>query len=520
MDDNYDDEEDKTSPLNLGASKKNVLVPPAINVEESDTFSESIDETAQSRPHARSRAFSRIDTETKKQKDFYELFEEIGFDPATDDAASLEKKILRELERIQFQKINSLTEMTETMKGLTSSVSKALDDCNKIDPLISLYGVQLSGFKDDVEYIEKQGHGLQVETTNKKLLIQELNDILHSVDIPDSQLNVLLSSKVEAGLHNSEIESVLSELYVAIAKMRGTGDDDDQMGRMRALQEKKRKYEQTSKTFISNFKEQARRIFAVTCTSLNSKLGLLKSDGDTSKFIEETVLGKFSSLISLCGIIAYAKQVSEADYDEIIEIYQQSFTPFFDNYASVLLSKFDSQTFNLDLSSFSFDSPPKILIDKTSAKLGSSTKSKRPTSNSHYDRLEELGLGSFNASAKTVAAKVLSSEEQMGVLLSSLIDDFFTLITLHQEFIIKLFSISSSPSAEFESIIKESIQTRISNFKERKAGTLFEAETDRDLSDKLFDVIDVIHSNSTKSITDKITTTVNRYVLQTPSLLI
>ena len=42
---------------------------------------------------------------------------------------------------------------------------------------------------DDIAYIEAQGQGLQVQTSNQKLLMTELQDLLDTVNIKPQQLD-------------------------------------------------------------------------------------------------------------------------------------------------------------------------------------------------------------------------------------------------------------------------------------------------------------------------------------------
>ncbi|VEU22941.1 DEKNAAC104270 [Brettanomyces naardenensis] len=477
----------------------------------------------ESRPHARSRAFSRVEEE-KKDNDFSDLFEEIGYDPMKDDYASLERKLLKELERLQSDKINALTQATDVGSALKSSVENALQQCAKIDTGLSFFGVQLSGFKDNVDYIEKQGHGLQVETTNKKLLKKELNEILYSVDVSDDKLRYLLKSEITLTGNNTKIEGILKELYSSLMKMKGSTSKEDrssQLSSMKALREKRMKLDDVSHSFAANVKRDVARVFKSTSLSLTSKLQSVSvSDDFMSTFFRPVLLKKLSSLLALGGLIAFVKQISEDDYNEIVAIFTSTFHDFYCNFGERVLSQFDYQLRQISFSKFSFNSPPRdfILDDSCKSKVsGTSARSKKPGNRI----LEELGLASNESSENGDSVDGGKTQDfATNAILEILLEIYLNVMSLQQEVSTEIFSLSSSLGSQFESIVKVPINDRVQQFASREDFLGGSVETDREISDSVYELMKTLFGTSTNGLFRSLSDVAKQNILQPPSILV
>ncbi|KAH3662067.1 hypothetical protein OGAPHI_006248 [Ogataea philodendri] len=526
--DDYADREPETAPLNFGPSpsipeKPEIVIdsskvssPVPYNVSNVEKFvpefSDSEDDQERDttiellRPHARSRAFSTNGSGDRKTGDLSELLDEIGWDPKLDDSKSLQKKLLKELERIQFQRIDSLTDVVDSTSSVSQAISKSLRECETIDPILSFYGVQLASFQDEVDHIEKQGHGIQVEATNKKLLKKELDDILHSVDISDRELSLLLNERISTGQQNGALETVLTSLYAALTKIRGDDSDDEEMGQMRALEEKKSKYEKATQLFINNLKKYVDQLFAASVTSLNSKLQTDK----TLESIRPSMERKLSELMTLQGLIAFVKQVSPSDYKEILASHQNAFAQFYVNLVTVLTEKFNSEQQSVKHVKFSFANEPKDLITHRSKRPKSSAGSRKPTSNMKI--LEELGFG---ASSQTtiLTSPEPAEKDTRGSLLLEVLRLFFDSLILHQRFVIQFFSLSSSEEYNFSNLTKKPLASRVQEFTEPTTSPM---EADRDVSDQIFNVMHMIVGNSENGLLKFLMNTIKQDMLQYP----
>lgn len=489
-------------------SELNKLLTPVNHLESmEDEIDKSFGED--NRHHARSRAFSRVSETTPDGNDILEILEEVGYDPIEDDSATLQKKLLKELDKLQYDKIKTLINVTGVSSALKQSISTAFQNCDHIDPILALFGVQLSAFKDDVDFIEDQGHGLQVEATNEKLLMNELNEIVHSVEISDNKLRKLLGTKISLGYQNYELEKILDELYSALLKVGGDqekAEDDHGLSKMKALQEKKKSYENVRDTFVSRFKKQAAKIFESVSLSLSSKLENVSSDNFESSFLKTIFLDKMSYMLTLEGFIAFVKSVSIKDYYEIIDSYVSAMRPFFENLAVILMRKLDQRVGVLDVQKFSFNSDPAVLID--SVYMNARNK-------------KEFGSGRSNVFSKSQSSHSDSknAENELIKLINIYFSQAVNVMSVEQELMKKLFSLGSSPEFSFENIVKKPLETRCQEFMTTTNFLNVSIEADREIGDYIFDIMRQVFDSTFGSILKILLSISKSNILQTPGIL-
>lgn len=433
------------------------------------------------RKQSRARAFSRVENNDElNDNDIFELLEEIGYDPLVDDSLTLEKKVLKELEKLQYDKIQTLTEVNDVTSMLNKSLQMAFNCCNHIDPILSLFSVELSTFKEDVEFIESQGKGLQVETTNEKLLMNELNDIVHSVEISDRKLHKLLNADVDMTLANSDLEKILLELYNALLKINDVNNEDNDteyhLSKMKALQEKKKIFEGAKNKFITNFKAKSAKLFKSVSISLSSKLSAIDSNNFETAFLKTSFIDKATSLLTLSGIISFVKNVSPTDYNEILDSFMLSFHQVFENITTVLLKDLNEEVSKATTKPFSFTASPADLYDETY--ISSKSKNEFASRKNH-------SLFSANAEQKTST----SHEMNMVRLIDKHCSQLVKLATIQQELTRHLFGLSSSSESSFASMLKTELGTRCEKFRNIHDFLNTPIESDREVSDHIFDIM-------------------------------
>ncbi|KAG0682105.1 hypothetical protein C6P42_003456, partial [Pichia californica] len=460
------------------------------------------------RHHARSRAFSRISETTPANTDLSEIFEEINYNPIEDDSVTLQKKLFRELEKLQYDKIQTLTQVTGVSSALKKSISAAFQNCDRIDPILVLFGVQLSTFKDDVDFIEEQGHGLQVEATNEKILINELNEIVHSVEISDSKLQKLLGSNIVLGYQNEQFELILEELYQALLKISDSSvDGDNQLSKMKALQEKKSAYEDAKSSFIRDFKKYAYRIFESVSLSLSSKLQNVNAENFDSTFLKAIFLDKMSNLLTIQGLIAFVKCVSIDDYDEILNSFISTMRPFFDNLTTVLLKELNQQVSILSTQTFSFNSDPSILIDQKYMEM----KVKKD-----FTAKRSASLFSKNTSKSSDDTSI---DNELISKISNFLSQIVNVLSIEQELLRNLFQLTSSSDFSFENLVKTPLETRCNNFSSTSNFLLESIETDRDIGDDMFEIMREIFDPTFNASLKLLISVSKTNIIETPPIL-
>ncbi len=206
--------------------------------------------------------------------DRMDLLDELGWDGklandhTVDDFAA---NIRREIGRAQATGwLGHIEQQDEKIKDLGVAFDKVVDECEQLDQLLTLYGLEMDTLREDVEYIEAQSQGLQVSTANQKLLQVELQGLLQTLNISFSDLRALHEASLDTSEGVQSTEQALCILYQAMLKIdpdirqnkirqadgiRGDRNGvgvyaDTDLGQMRAVREKKEQYQDETVMFV------------------------------------------------------------------------------------------------------------------------------------------------------------------------------------------------------------------------------------------------------------------------------
>jgi exocyst complex component 1 len=206
--------------------------------------------------------------------DHMDLLEELGWDGrlAEDQTADdFSAKIRREIGRAQATGwLGHIEQQDEKIRDLGKAFDKVIEECEELDGLLTLYSHELDTLRDDVEYIEAQSQGLQVQTANQKLLQVELQSLLNTLTISPSELRALREAPLDTEGGVRSVEHALLILYQAMLKIdpdirqnrlrqantnptdrSGIGVyADTELGQMRAVREKKEEYQEEISSFL------------------------------------------------------------------------------------------------------------------------------------------------------------------------------------------------------------------------------------------------------------------------------
>ncbi|KAL9045681.1 MAG: hypothetical protein Q9214_001315 [Letrouitia sp. 1 TL-2023] len=206
---------------------------------------------------------------------------ELGWGEETNERCSynqLQDNIRKELSRAEVGSwLTAIEQNDDRVTVLGSMMDRVVAECEELDCLLTLYGVELSTLGEDVAYIEAQSQGLQVQAANQKLLHSELQMLLETISISASDLGFLRESSLTKPQGIQAVESTLTQLYTAMLTIdpkerqrtsQGDGASDLQRDRrtsggfggtelssMRAVREKKLGYQKETKDFVQRFKQ-------------------------------------------------------------------------------------------------------------------------------------------------------------------------------------------------------------------------------------------------------------------------
>ena len=206
--------------------------------------------------------------------DHMDLLDELGWDgrliedQTVDDFSA---NIRREIGRAQATGwLGHIEQQDEKIKDLGKAFDRVIEECEELDGLLTLYSHELDTLRDDVEYIEAQSQGLQVQTANQKLLQVELQGLLNTLTISPTDLRALHEAPLDTDGGVESVEQALLILYKAMLKIdpdirqnrlrqananptdrSGIGVyADTELGQMRAIREKTGEYQEQVSSFL------------------------------------------------------------------------------------------------------------------------------------------------------------------------------------------------------------------------------------------------------------------------------
>ncbi|XP_006453994.1 hypothetical protein AGABI2DRAFT_61670 [Agaricus bisporus var. bisporus H97] len=265
------------------------------------------------------------DNEVESAQDTLASVEEMieGYEWASDDvigrkiargaADLIEARLLDELMALEKANIHSFLESDDRVGLVMKFMDDALAELDNLDGLISSYKIHLNAVNDDISHIQSQNRGLQVQTQNQRALMNEIRNLLQTVQVDSDALVTLAQESLEQSQSISKLELAASELYKALQ----AGRDTDIAATMERLQE----YRTHNAQFCRRIHDFLTIMFTAQAKLLLGETnGLTKPKrGSRQTIIQhqdiEEYLGRY------CGLMLYVKEMDEAVYGRLCAAY-------------------------------------------------------------------------------------------------------------------------------------------------------------------------------------------------------
>ncbi|KAK7742346.1 hypothetical protein SLS53_004491 [Cytospora paraplurivora] len=231
-------------------------------------------------------------------------------------------------------------EEDERVDAIKKGIDSAIDECEEMDNLLTLYSVELHTLQDDIAYIEAQGQGLQVQAANQKLLKRELESLLETCAITENDLQALSIAPLETVSGVEQVEVALVTLYKAMIKIDPSMGSSDALkigdasseqaidfngdyAQMRVVQEKKQMYLRESTMFVQRLVEFMARQFNVAYEEVRKTMkGALNKKVDSQNHdAGRDILWKYDPLM------LWARDSDLENWNRLIQLYQDAAHP-------------------------------------------------------------------------------------------------------------------------------------------------------------------------------------------------
>ncbi|WYZ37797.1 hypothetical protein EsH8_II_001303 [Colletotrichum jinshuiense] len=394
-------------------------------------------------------------------------------------------------------------EEDDRVEAIKRGIDLAVAECEEMENLLTLYSVELSTLSDDIAYIEAQGQGLQVQTANQKLLKKELESLLETTTITSADLNALRAAPLEDPAGLEDIEASLVTLYKAMIKIdpsllgseprksEDLGEEADQAvglentdyGKMRIVQEKKEMYRQESAVFVRRLVGYMAQQFDEAYNETNRALREALSRKVDSRHHDSgrDMLWKYSPLIK------YAKDVDPANWDRMIQVYQDKSHPVYKNEFRQVLEawKRNARKMTAEETSellFTFE------VEKQQE--GKATTVRKLTVKRSQTLAKSL-RSPVDTSSRTNLNQAAERRSLPYEVFGQVLDDLLPLVEMEQNFIVDFFHATTMEQSDFPDLVA------VSRPRDRRGGDLRRhrlMEPNRDLARRVTKAMEVIYS--------------------------
>ncbi|CAO1605357.1 hypothetical protein XANCAGTX0491_008876 [Xanthoria calcicola] len=262
----------------------------------------------------------------------------------------LQMNVRKELARAEAGGwLNAIEQNDDRIGALGSMMDRVIAECEELDGLLTLYGVELSTLSEDVAYIEAQSQGLQVQAANQKLLHTELKSLLGTISISEAKLGYLKDASLTKPHGIEDVESTLSELYNAMitidprarhnasalqsadGQMAGqrlsTNLGNSELSSIRAVRERKDSYQQEINKFVQRFKQYMNIKFRECESHIKDDLENNRSTSMSKNppHLDYRLRDKpKQQLWTYSPILLFVREMELKEWEELIRMYESS----------------------------------------------------------------------------------------------------------------------------------------------------------------------------------------------------
>ncbi|KAI6850125.1 hypothetical protein KC332_g183 [Hortaea werneckii] len=380
---------------------------------------------------------------------------------------SMEADLRREAARLEAGSWLSSSDMQreEKVQQVESLLDKAIQECDELEGLLTLYAVELGSLNDDVAFIEAQSQGLQVQSANQKLLHRELEGLVETMSLDRRVLEPVRYGDLGEFASLEHVESCIGRLYQAILTMdpsirtsNGTSgrpassrsaDALGEVSSMKALREKKEVYVREATGFCQRLMQHCDYTFT---TSLSEgKRNILKpGSGGAKRLNKDAIEDARKAMWPYSPLILFAKELSPPAWSTVLRLYYQQAQPMYsDAFKENLVGwKRSARKPSPDDAAILFTSAEKDEASAGSGSLAAARKLTVKRSQTLAKTLRGTGGGKTSADGRHgfpgSGAHAMNAEVFAGAM-----DEMAPLISQEQNFIVELFHVSSLENVDF-----------------------------------------------------------------------
>lgn len=228
----------------------------------------------------------------------------------------------------------------EKVQQVESLLDRAIQECDELEGLLTLYSVELGSLNEDIAFIEAQSQGLQVQSANQKLLHRELEGLVETMSLDRQVLEPLRYGNLGDVAALEQVEACVGRLYQAMVtidpSIRSTGpgrpksrEGVSEISSMKALREKREVYERESTAFCQRLMQHLDHIF--TSSMGGAKIMAMRPvSGATNKHLNAEAFVEARRGMWVYGpLILFTKELNPPAWGTMMRIYYSKTQPLY-----------------------------------------------------------------------------------------------------------------------------------------------------------------------------------------------
>lgn len=329
---------------------------------------------------------SKFEFKVEKDAEVEEMLDEIGWN-TTDSTDDFVKKLTKELNGIKHKNIEELRFLDFGKDTLANEVTVAAGEVDNLVEVFKKMEVSFHMIAPEIDAIESNSKGLQVRAVNKKILYNDLSEILNKVRVSPKALESITRYESFLDVQTVQpLEENLIVLYEALGTIGSTTDDD--LSNMKALKQFQDTYSAASSTFVGHFVDFMLEEFKLTVEELNQEIETL---------YPRNLLAHIKNYLAYNGITNFMKWVAEKELKGLSDYLNGHFSQFLESLLNIRLkSVSDSmkndrssrQSQNFDFSSLRKSKQHRFGSTRLINKLAASSEDRRGHNRSMSKSLE------------------------------------------------------------------------------------------------------------------------------------
>jgi hypothetical protein len=414
-----------------------------------------------------------------------------------------ERDIRRELGRVEagswLSQADSARE--ERVTHVENLLDKAIEECDELEGLLTLYSVELSSLNDDIAFIEAQSQGLQVQSANQKLLQSELQSLVDTMSLDRRTLDPLQHLPLNDVTLLEKVEYCVSRLYQAMLTIDPTLHSsstarpgsrstfgDNETSNMVALRQKKGVYEKECAKFSQRLLECLESKFAASFNAAKPRLMRAPSRAGLARLDENAFTDARAGLWTYSPLILFMKEINQTTWLRSLQAYQSRAKPLY------------SESFRENISDWKRAARAPG-VDEAEILFTHQEKEDVPTGGGITSTARRITVKRSQTLAKTLRGaagdkNAPTIDRQSGAIIraaafAGAIDEMAPLISKEQNFVVDLFHATSLENGDFTDAVRVAPPTQRhgTNLLERKP-----TEPDRVMADTVASSINDIFS--------------------------